>query len=151
MTNELDLQLREAASRGNVDQVSDLLERKGADVNSRDTNGWTALHWAAVHNNSAVISYLIQKGVHVNEATKDGYTALQMAAVNNYFSVVACLMQHDADINATSSKGETVLELVKKYNHKETIKIIESYTSTSVTSPSTPFQPSAVKSQFENA
>jgi len=39
---------------------------KGADINGRDTQGGTPLHWACSHGNMNIIKLLIKKGANIN-------------------------------------------------------------------------------------
>ncbi|KAH7165356.1 ankyrin repeat-containing domain protein [Dactylonectria macrodidyma] len=61
-----------ACLRGNTAVVELLLER-GADIDSRDENNYTALHYAP---NPGVVRYLLDKGVDVNTPGDWGITAL---------------------------------------------------------------------------
>jgi len=53
--------LHRAADKGDLDKVKHLLER-GADVNSRDKDGWTPLHWAAFEGKTKMVKFLLSKG-----------------------------------------------------------------------------------------
>lgn len=57
----LDEQLLDAASRGDLELVKTLL-RKGADVNSKDEDGDTALSLAKTRRHDAVAQYLRAQG-----------------------------------------------------------------------------------------
>lgn len=54
--------------------------RNGADVNARDSQGYTALMNAARAGDQRAVDYLLVKGAHLTPTTTDGRTALDMAA-----------------------------------------------------------------------
>ena len=68
-----------AASLGKVSDVIELL-KKGADVNSMDTNGWAALMLAAVYGHTVCASILLKRGADVNRIDYEGNKALLLAA-----------------------------------------------------------------------
>lgn len=56
-----------------------LVEECGADVNARDSNGYTALHHAAARGDNEVIQYLLDKGADVKVVSRSGQTTADMA------------------------------------------------------------------------
>mgnify|MGYP001225718303 CR=1 FL=1 len=52
---------------------------KGADVNARDANGGTALHWAVGGNKPDVAALLLEKGAEKDAADGAGQTPLALA------------------------------------------------------------------------
>ena len=79
----------------NEDLVNLLLER-GADVNAKDLDGWTAL----MHTDSVnVARMLLNRGVNVNEKSIDGETALGLSIDDNSLDMVKELIKYGADVN----------------------------------------------------
>lgn len=108
-----------ASNYGDIAKVRALLS-KGADVNAKDVDGWTALHHAALggdgplspglgRSHSQVMEALLSAGAEVNLKTKEGETALTMAAAKGQSEWVKVLLQHGADVDATNGLGETSL------------------------------------------
>ena len=60
-------------------EIVELLIAKGADVNVKDKQGSTTLHWAAYHGHKEIAELLIAKGANVNAKTKIGRTPLDAA------------------------------------------------------------------------
>jgi ankyrin repeat protein len=56
-----------------------LIEELGADVNTRDHNGYTALHNAASRGDNEVVEYLVSKGADVMVVSRRGQTTADMA------------------------------------------------------------------------
>jgi len=55
------------------------LSRQGVDVNFVDSNGWTALRWAALHDRLEVMELLIGAGIDVDLEDGQGNTTLMWA------------------------------------------------------------------------
>ncbi len=73
-----------------------LVEELGADVNARDPNGHTALHFAAARGDNAVIRYLVSKGADPKAVARNGQTTVDMAngpvqRISPYLDTVALL------------------------------------------------------------
>ena len=102
----------DAAARGDVATVQDLL-RNGADVNTAQGDGMTALHWAAQRGDLALAEVLIYSGANANAGTRIGrYTPLHLATRGGHSEVVAALLRAKADPNATTTNsGVTPLHL----------------------------------------
>ncbi len=56
-----------------------LVEELGADVNERDYEGYTPLHWAAGRGNNDLITYLVSKGADPTVMARNGRTTVDMA------------------------------------------------------------------------
>ncbi|MBI3894442.1 MAG: ankyrin repeat domain-containing protein [Acidobacteria bacterium] len=104
-----DASLVDAARRGDTAQVRSLLERQGTDVNARQTDGATALHWAAHWNDLDTAELLIHAGANVNAANEYGATALWLASSNGNDAMVEKLLQAGANPNTALLSGETAL------------------------------------------
>lgn len=64
-----------ALMRAHDEIIVDVLLRRGADVNLRDSRGYTALMWAAEAGNAAIVKRLITAGSDVRVRDDDGKTA----------------------------------------------------------------------------
>ena len=117
--------LIEEAKWGHVNCVKALL-LKGADVNSTNNYGATALHTAAESSNGRssadvdiaalrgrrkCVNLLLTSGADVNVSDMFGNTALINAARSGYYKLVDILIQAGADVNEANAKGFTPLML----------------------------------------
>ena len=100
--------LVEAAKSGDDKALQSLLAEH-ADVNQRQADGATALHWAAHRDdlNNAVL--LIGAGADVKASNDLGVQPLWLACINGSAPMVRVLLGAGADPNAAPSSGETPL------------------------------------------
>jgi len=103
--------LFEAAKDGDVAGALRLLG-KGANVNVKEYDGFTPLHWACYTNHVEVVEALLDNGAHIGDSTKKyKETPLHIASGNGYAEIVNVLHARGADINATDSDGATPLHM----------------------------------------
>ena len=101
-----DIALMSAAKRGQ-NKCVEVLIAAGADVNHKDTSGWSVLMMAAQNGHSKCVEVFITAGVDVNYA-KEKNTALIEAALNGQEKCVGLLMRAGAVVNKTLSVGAVV-------------------------------------------
>jgi ankyrin repeat protein len=104
--------LVDAAMQGNREAVRTLL-RDGADVNTTQADGMTALHWAAQKGDVDLAKILLYAGANVKATTRiGGYTPLLMASKNGDTPMIALLLSNsNADPNGATANGTTPLML----------------------------------------
>ena len=100
--------LIEAAKDSDLATVRALID-SGADVNAAQSDGATALHWAAYREDFGTAALLIRAGADVNKANDLGVTPLLMASTNGHAGLVEALLAAGADPNAALPSGETPL------------------------------------------
>ena len=100
---------------GSTQTVAKLLAR-GADVNAKKLNGYTALMIAARYNNTKTVDKLLDEGADANASAPDGFTALMLAAEHGHADIVDKLLAQGVDVNAraSASGGLTALMLAAK-------------------------------------
>jgi ankyrin repeat protein len=101
----------DAAMAGNTTLVRDLL-RDGADVNTPQGDGMTALHWAALNGDEGLTSMLLYAGANPRATTRlGGHTPLHLASHRGQAAVARLLVKAGADPGAPTSTGATPLML----------------------------------------
>ncbi len=104
-----DSPVADAAERGDLAEVRSLL-RSGADVNAAQSDGMTALHWAAADGHAEIARTLLYAGATVRSTTRlGGYTPLHLAARSGDAEIAAILLDAGADPNAFTSTGVSAL------------------------------------------
>ena len=99
---------------------------KGADVNTRDKDGWTALMRAAEVGHAAIVQALLDENADVNvEGKKSGGTALMWAAWHGHTAIVKALLSKGANVNIKSYSGKTALMAAAFNDHTEIIALLK--------------------------
>ncbi|TRY85829.1 hypothetical protein DNTS_011868 [Danionella cerebrum] len=78
-------------------------------VNSSSADGFTALHVAALHGSTALVSLFIRRGANVNAGNKQSATPLHLACQNCHAQVVCALLESNAKLNKKDQHGNTPL------------------------------------------
>ena len=100
--------LIETARHQNAEAVQ-LLLAAGADPDTRQTDGATALHWAAYQEDVDMLSALVQAGANVNITNRLGASPLYLAAKSGNAELIERLLNAGADPNLALKIGETPL------------------------------------------
>ncbi|KAI9695619.1 MAG: hypothetical protein M1836_006147 [Candelina mexicana] len=98
-----------ASSLQEGDELVDLLLRRDADVNSKNFNGQTALHFCASKNTLDVARRLISQKASARVKDKRGQLALHRAAAIGSVPMVKLLVENMSPLNATDVSGYTAL------------------------------------------
>ncbi len=120
-----DSPVADAAMRGDVEDVRKLL-RSGADVNAPQSDGLTALHWAAGNGDAALADVLIHAGANPGPLTRnDAYTPMHMAARGGHAEVIERLLEAGADPAVTTSRtGVTPMHLAAKADNASALRAL---------------------------
>ena len=103
-----DLRLIDAIRDRDPGAVGKLLAQ-GVDVNAREGDGATALHWAVVRDDGEAVEALIGAGADVDAANDYGVTPLTLACTNRSAALVGTLLAAGANPDAATVMGETPL------------------------------------------
>jgi ankyrin repeat protein len=95
--------------------IARLSLERGVDVNAREKDGWTSLHWAAFKGRVEVAQFLLDHGANANMETANGESALHMVSRGEYGSeehgigIARLLLGRGLDVNARRKDGWTSL------------------------------------------
>ena len=79
-----------SVSRGNIEEVEKNL-REGANIDTKDSGGWTPLHIAAFYGHKEVAEILISKGANIEVKTILDETAFDIALDRGHADIAVML------------------------------------------------------------
>jgi ankyrin repeat protein len=115
--------LLQAAQSGDSAAALGLVAGK-ADVNARQEDGTTALHWAAYHDDLPLLRQLIKAGAKVNVTNDYGSTPLAEAAERADPEALRILLQAGADVESPNAQGQTALMSVARSDVVEAARVL---------------------------
>jgi len=104
-TDFSDFDIVRATQYGAFERCKQIIE-EGYDVNERDAENVTLLHWASINNRRDIVKYYIGKGAIIDAIGGDlQSTPLHWATRQGHISMVILLMQHRADPSILDGEG----------------------------------------------
>ncbi|XP_050361094.1 protein phosphatase 1 regulatory subunit 12A isoform X7 [Nymphalis io] len=101
-----------ACTAGDKDEVQKLL-KIGADINTANVDGLTALHQACIDDNLEMVEFLVEHGADVNRGDNEGWTPLHATASCGFLSIARYLLENGADIAAVNYDGELPVDITE--------------------------------------
>ena len=133
-------ELIEAARAGNYPQVERILSTKpkkagpfaslrraGGGISSRDSRGYTALHYSALSGHKEVAQLLLSYEASCNSVDEAGSSPLHLAAWAGHGDLVRVLLETGPsvpNVNLTNGDKETALHCAAQYGHIEPVKLL---------------------------
>jgi ankyrin repeat protein len=112
-----------AAWRSDLPAIKRLISN-GADVNTKDGNGYTPLHWAASNGHREVVEFLLACKADVNAKSNSGDTPLHVAAAKGYKPEVELLLGNQADVNVKDNKGYAPLHYAVLGRQRDVVELL---------------------------
>ena len=104
--------------------ATDAKTTRGKDVNAREADGTTALHWAARSDDADEVRRLLRAGARADVTNRYGVTPLALAAGNGNAVIMDLLIAAGADPNAPSSQAEPVLMTATRSGSLEAVRCL---------------------------
>ena len=102
-----------------IDRIGHLIGL-GADLELRDTQGYTALHWAVFGNDLMTIETLLHSGARIDVKTNESNTIAHLAVIcSRKIKMAKTMSEMDLgrlDLNLKNEDGHTVFDLLRKRN-----------------------------------
>ena len=113
-----------AAGKGDITTVESLIG-KGADVNARDAEDWTALMLAGKGGHTGVVKAVLEKDAKVNMKNVYGFTALMWAAKGGHTDTVKAMLDKGADVSIKNMGGLTALIYAASEGHMNIAELLK--------------------------
>lgn len=114
-----------AALNGSCDDVKNCLNKKQTSVDSADSSGYTALHYASRSGHLDVCRLLLDHNANPNVQTRSGaVTPLHRAAYCGHSKIVQLLLQHGADPVLADVDGKLPIHKAAEKGHSEIVKLL---------------------------
>lgn len=110
--------IREAAERGDLQELNRLLDENAERLDASDGWGMTPLMYAACEGQDAVTARLLDLGADVGLVNNYGEMAVHLACIRKEASVLALLIAAGTPLNVRDKWGTT--PLIKTTLHDET-------------------------------
>ena len=116
--------LQDAANGGHTETVRYLVGLPEVDVNHRDGDNYTALHYASGEGDADVVQLLLDAGADIEMKNNDGRSPLHSVCESGALDVVKMLVEAGAGVRATDNQGDTCLTLASYFGHTKTVRYL---------------------------
>ncbi len=116
-------EMADAAMRRDSGELQRLL-KAGADVNAAQSDGATALHWAAYHGDATLAEQLLKAGANPAAANRNGSTPMWLAANQGDAAVLEALLDGGASANEDLPLGRKPLMLAARSGVVEAVNVL---------------------------
>jgi hypothetical protein len=123
LEGDLNSELLSLAVSDNPDKIASIID-KGANIESKDRWGETALILSAGNGKVENVKILLEKGADINAVSGSKTTALMRAAAKGNKHVVEELIKSGADLNRKNIKGFTALMMAAGEANYETVILL---------------------------
>ena len=105
------------ASEYDHDNVVQVLLDHGADIETSNWHGYTALHVTSLGGYKFVVQLLLDHGADIEAVNNYGNTPLHISILSSKFDIgiIKTLLDYGADINARNKMSKTLLHIVIQY------------------------------------
>ncbi len=110
-----------AVRAGNLAKVKELIERGGANVNSRNRIGDSLLAMAIKSRKQDIANYLLDKGADAGLANTSKGTPLMAASFNGDAALVDRLLARGVDVHAADEQKKTAMVYAAAQGHVDVV------------------------------
>lgn len=117
--------LQRASAQGHL-EIIQYLVTNGANVNTKNKYGYTALMEAAKSGSLEIVKFLVEKGADVDAKDRYSATALIRAAGQGHLEVVSFLVKKGACVNQRTTHGQSALSEAAQFDHQKVVQFLKS-------------------------
>ncbi|KAH3746481.1 hypothetical protein DPMN_180889, partial [Dreissena polymorpha] len=110
-----------ACSSGDRDEVQVLLDR-GADINTANIDGLTALHQACIDDNLDMVEFLVEHGADVDVCDNEGWTPLHATASCGFSEIARYLLRKNCNVAAVNNDGDLPYDICEDDEMEKLLK-----------------------------
>jgi len=110
-----------ACAAGDREEVKQLLGR-GADIDTANVDGLTALHQACIDDNLDMVEFLVANGADVDRGDNEGWTPLHATASCGFLSIARFLLDHGSNVAAVNNDGELAIDISESDEMEELLQ-----------------------------
>jgi len=110
-----------ACAASDKDEV-ERLQKRGADIDTANIDGLTALHQACIDDNLDMVEFLVERGADVNRGDNEGWTPLHATASCGFLSIAKYLLEHKANVSAVNNDGELAIDISESDEMEELLQ-----------------------------
>ena len=112
-------QMDDAATKGDLETVSNLFAAHPEFIDARNAWGSTPLTDASYNGRDAVVAWLLAHGADVNTQNNTLWTPLIHAARRGHAGAVRLLLANHADVSLKTNSGKTALDFAHEFHWPE--------------------------------
>ena len=125
LNNELQMLVHDACRKGEIQTVEYCVGQCAVDINTRNKEGATPLHTAAMYGHLPVIKYLVKQGCDPQIRDVDGNLPVHYVALSGYMTVVKYFNEQlHFDISSTNNQGQTPIHLACLRGNRDIVKYL---------------------------
>lgn len=121
---DLDKQLLTAVQDRNLSKAEVLVSR-GANINTKNDDGYTSLHFAVLKNFQSGIDYLIKKGANIDAKDNIGRAPLHWAARDGYLDIVQTITEGGANLDVKDKDNKTPSDLASWKGYENIVQYLK--------------------------
>ena len=120
-------QLLTSAKRGDREKFLEIFRQilsiqKTININYKDENGYTALHYACDEGNLKIVEVILDANCNTNIKNIHKQTPLHLSTNRGYFDISKKLIESGAELNVEDSEKNSPLHYICKNNYIELLK-----------------------------
>ncbi|CAD7704979.1 unnamed protein product [Ostreobium quekettii] len=112
------------AGEGNVESLKELL-KQGVDIDDKDEEGRTGLHFACGYGEMECINFFLDNGAKIDSVDNNKNTALHYAAGYGQAEAVKLLVSKGAALDTKNDDGNTPKEVAQLNEKDDIVKLLE--------------------------